>query len=73
MIEPIDINTPALLVSSPCSAPGQRHPKLPREAHGEGVSPPALKCGADFQREYLPPVTCALRRYLGRAEVICVS
>ena len=41
VIEPIDINTPALLVSSPCSASGQRHPKLPREAHGEGVCLPS--------------------------------
>jgi len=41
VIEPIDINTPALLVSSPCSALGQWHPKLPREAHGEGGSLPS--------------------------------
>lgn len=41
VIEPIDINTPALLVSPPCSAPGQRHLKRPWEAHGEGVCLPS--------------------------------
>lgn len=37
------------------------------------VSPPALQCRPDFQREYLPPVTCAPQRYLGWAGVLCVS
>lgn len=40
VIEPIDINTPALLVSSPCSTPGLWHPKLTQEGRGEGVCLP---------------------------------
>lgn len=53
VIEPIDINTPALLVSSPCSTLGLWHPKLSGKPPGKvSGSPPALQCWPDFQREY---------------------
>lgn len=35
------------------------------------ASPSALQCRPGFQREYVPPVTCALQHYLGWAEVSC--
>lgn len=56
MIEPIDINTPALLVSSPCSTLGLWHPKLTQEACGEvSASPSELQCRPGFQRKCFPP------------------
>lgn len=75
VIEPIDINTPALLVSSPCSTPGLWHPKLTQEAFGEGVCPPfSITVKLLVSRgNMFPPVTCALHYYLGWAEVSSAS
>lgn len=62
VIEPIDINTPALLVRSPCSTPGLWHPKLTWEAHGEGVSPlQHYNAGLVSRGNIFPHVTCALQ------------